>query len=148
MAEVKQEPETEERDFEIQFSESGQVGQVQIGDDVIARIVAIAATEVEGITLESKFALSDLIGGRKEREQVKGIVVERGSDDSNRVRIQISVRMEYGRDMYDLALQLRNHVKATVEKMTRVSVNNVDIRIIGINVREKDRERLEKESEE
>jgi uncharacterized alkaline shock family protein YloU len=104
-------------------------GQVQIGDDVIARIIEIATGEIEGVSLESKFALADLIG-RKDKEPVKGITIERADDAS--VAVAVSVRMAYGKDMYDLAVRLQRHVKATVEKMTRVVVARIDVRIVGI----------------
>lgn len=104
-------------------------GQVQIGDDVIARIIEIATGEIDGIALESKFALADLIG-RKDKEPVKGITIDRAEDGS--VAVAVSVRMAYGKDMYDLAVRLQKHVKATVEKMTHVVVARIDVRIVGI----------------
>ncbi|MBX3730629.1 MAG: Asp23/Gls24 family envelope stress response protein [Candidatus Sumerlaeia bacterium] len=114
---------------------SGEDGLIQIGDDVIARIVEIATGEVEGVSLESKFALADLIN-LKDKEAVKGISVHRNEEDGS-VQIVVSVRMGYGRDMYDLALRLRRHVKDTVEKMTHVLVRRVDVRIVGIIVEKK-----------
>lgn len=112
-----------------------EAGQVQIGDDVIARIIEIATGEIEGVALESKFALADLIG-RKDKEPVKGITIERADDGS--VAVAVSVRMAYGKDMYDLAVRLQRHVKATVEKMTHVVVARIDVRIVGIII-ERDR---------
>jgi uncharacterized alkaline shock family protein YloU len=114
---------------------SSEDGLIQIGDDVIARIVEIATGEVEGVSLESKFALADLIN-LKDKEAVKGISVQRNEEDGS-VQVIVSVRMGYGRDMYDLALRLRRHVKDTIEKMTHVLVRRVDIRIVGIIVEKK-----------
>ncbi|MDK2971206.1 MAG: hypothetical protein PWP23_961 [Candidatus Sumerlaeota bacterium] len=130
----KQTPQTEEdygQEFEFQYAASDD-GVIQIGDDVLARIVEIATGEVDGVSLESKFALSDLIN-LKDKEAVKGISIGRKEDDSS-VNVTVSVRMGYGKDMYDLAMRLRKHVKATVEKMTHVIVRRVDVRIVGIIV--------------
>jgi uncharacterized alkaline shock family protein YloU len=146
----------QEEDFSIELAREygrGESGQIQIGDDVIARIVEIATGEVEGVTLESRFALSDLIS-RKDKESVKGILVER-EEESGSVNVHISVRMAYGKDMYDLAVRLQKHIKQTVEKMTHVVVRKVDVRIVGIHVerekekdKEKERERPAVSSEE
>ncbi len=129
----------------------GGFGQIQIGDDVISRIVAYAIEEVDGVTRDSKTSIAEKIGiadfiGRREargeesprrdREYEKGILVER-HPEKNSVGVTLSVRMDYGKDMYDLAVQLRDHVKSTVEKMTHVIVDRVDVRIVGINPREK-----------
>ncbi len=150
---MAQEHTPQEEDFGMELTRDygRESGQIQIGDDVIARIVEIATGEVDGVTLESRFALSDLIS-RKDKESVKGILVERDAD-SGTVTVHISVRMAYGKDMYDLALRLQKHIKHTVEKMTHVAVRKVDIRIVGIHVeREKEKEKekekgLEKEKD-
>jgi len=109
---------------------SGEQGDITIGDNVIAQIVARACSEVAGVVIDSRFALADLIG-RKEKEHIKGIAVER-DETENSVLITCSVRMKYGEDLYRLAVRLRDHVRTTVEKMTHVIVRRVDIRIVGI----------------
>ena len=105
-------------------------GRIEIGNDVIARIAGIAATEVEGVSLENRFAIADWIG-RREKEPVKGINVVR-DEGSNSVTITCTVLMAYGRDMYEAAVRLRQHVKQTVQKMTHVIVKRVDVKIVGI----------------
>lgn len=129
--------------------EGGQ-GRISIGDDVISKIVALAVADIEGVkrdareSIAEKFGIKDLIGRRpsdeirkeREKEFEKGVVVDRDAT-RNSVTITVSVLMDYGRDMYELAIQLRNHIRATVEKMTRVVVDRVDVRIVGINVRDK-----------
>ncbi|MEQ8820081.1 MAG: Asp23/Gls24 family envelope stress response protein [Sumerlaeia bacterium] len=119
-----------------------QEGRIEVGDDVIARIAGIASTEVTGVTLDSKFSLADLIG--RKGEPVKGIVVERIPEE-NAVHIHCTVRIEYGQDMYETAVRFRHHIRSTIEKMTRLIVKGVDIKIVGITLAEKE-ERLEKVS--
>ncbi len=132
----------------------GGSGQIQIGDDVISRIVAYAIEEIDGVTRDTKTSIAERIekigiadfigrreakheeGPRRDREYEKGILVER-DPEANSVGVTLSVRMDYGRDMYDLAVQVRDHVKTTVEKMTHVIVGRVDVRIVGINARDK-----------
>lgn len=141
---------TSEEDFGQDLAsqyEAGEEGRIQIGPDVIARIVEIATQEVGDVVLESKRALTDLIrGGAKEGESVRGILVERHAEDSS-VSITVSVRMAYGKDMYDLAVKLRRHIKAEVEKMTRVVVRRLDVRIVGVTTGERGRAAAEREEE-
>ena len=127
------------RNLEEQFL-SSEGGLIQIGDDVIARIVEHATEEVDDVTLESKSKWTELLNRKdKEDQHVRGIVIDRDPDTASLKRIAVSVRMAYGRDMYDLALKLRRHIKSTVEKMTRVVVPQVDIRIVGITVAKGDK---------
>jgi len=132
---------------EVLFAQEGG-GRILIGDDVIAKIAALAIADIDGVrrdsreTIAEKFGIKDLIGRRpsdeirKERlkEFEKGVVVDR-DPERNSVVITVSVLMDYGRDMYDLAIKLRDHIRSTVEKMTRVAVDRVDVRIVGVNVR-------------
>lgn len=138
MPETKEREEDFAKDLEAQYVVE-EDGRIEIRDDVIARIAGIATTEIDGVQLESKFGLSDLIG-RKDKEPVKGIAVERNPEE-NSVAIVCSVRMAYGKDMYDLALALRKHVRETVEKMTRARVSRVDVRIVGIILGDKEKEK-------
>ena len=140
-------------ELEAQFLVSDE-GSVAIGDDVIARIVEPAASEVEGVEIDSKVALSDtlsdILGRKKEgerREHIKGIGVQRDPEDHS-VNIIMSVRMAYGEDMYDLAIRLRKHIRATVEKMTHVKVSRVDIRIVGITTKKTEQKAKEGQREQ
>lgn len=107
-------------------------GQIIIGDDVIAHIVDRAIQETEGVKLDSKFALSDYLPSRERRkEHVKGISVER-DDATGSISITVSVRMAYGQDMYQVGVDLREHVRGAIQKMSRLIVSRVDIRIVGL----------------
>lgn len=137
-------PETTE-EWEVEMPGEG-AGAIIIGDDVLAHIVARAASEVDGVEIDSRFALTDLLG-RREKEHVKGISVRRNAED-NSVAIVCSVRMAYGQDMYDLAVNLRRHIKSTVEKMTRVIVHEVSVRIVGLVLSERERSQAMEENTE
>jgi uncharacterized alkaline shock family protein YloU len=118
---------------------------IQISDDVITHIVDLASREIQGVSLvESRSSFSELasyiskgkfIRGKSERDEPRRISVERGQKKGD-VKIHISVEMEYGKDMYELAVKLRNHIKDAVEQMTRVHVRKVDVTIVGIRMAE------------
>jgi len=155
--------EEQEPMLEAQYIPGGS-GHVMIGDDVISRIVAFAIEDVKGVSRDSRTSIAEKIGiadfigrrgeakqaaeeaPRRDREYEKGILIER-DPEKNSVGVTLSVRMDYGRDMYELAVDLRDHVKKTVENMTHVIVDRVDVRIVGINPREKDKKEAEKPAE-
>ncbi|MGF1571536.1 MAG: Asp23/Gls24 family envelope stress response protein [Sumerlaeia bacterium] len=128
----------------IDLDEHEEEGElIQISDDVITHIVELAGREIQGVSLiESKSSFSELRNfiskGKfinRKGEEPRRISVERGAKKGD-VKIQVSVEMEYGKDMYELAVRLRNHIKDAVEKMTRVTVKKVDIAIVGIRQKE------------
>jgi uncharacterized alkaline shock family protein YloU len=123
----------------------GGIGSILINPDVIARIAGIAASEIDGVSLGSKFTLADFL---PTKEPVRGIQVVR-SETSGNYSIICEVKMAYGQQMRELAAKLQRHVKETVERMTSLSLENVDIRIIDIYVDRKDRDRdRDKDDEE
>lgn len=117
----------EDLDAHVMKTDDG--GEVLIGDNVIGRIVEIATREFAGqIALRSKFNLSNLIN-RKEKDNSSSIHIERDPDNGT-VDITVDVRIVFGEDFYDLAIKLRNHIKHTVENMTRVDVKCVNVKIV------------------
>lgn len=114
-------------DYELQFRGDGQLGVIQIANGVIARIAAMAANEVDGVSLGGKFVLSDLLG---RSEGVKGVRVEHVEE--NRCAISLDVQMAYKTSMSDLAFKLQRHVKEVVERMTGRPVDSVNVVIVGL----------------
>ncbi len=117
----------EDSDYELQFRGDGQLGVIQIANGVIARIAAMAANELDGISLAGKFALSDLLG---RGEEVKGVRVDHV--ESDRCAITLEVRMAYKTSMSELAFKLQRHVKEVVERMTGRPVDSVNVTIVGL----------------
>ena len=99
-------------------------------------IAAIAAQEVEGVvSMGGKFSLSEMLG-RKDSD--RGVKVE---IQGGRAAIDVDVKIEYGRNMYDAAHILQKKVKDTVEQMTGLIVEKVKVKINGIIMKEKSQER-------
>jgi len=110
-----------------------QLGDIKIENSVVATIAAIAAQEIEGIvSLTGKFSLGEMLG-RKEAD--KGVKVE--IEENSRAAISVDVKIEYGRNMYDAAHELQRKVKDSVEQMTGLEVEKVNVRINGIIMRDK-----------
>lgn len=109
---------------------SGEVlGSIQIEKGVVSTIASLAAADVEGIVgLVGKFSFGDMLG-RKDVD--KGVLVE---IDGNRATINVEVNVEYGVNIYDVCHRLQRKVKDSVEEMTGLVVDFVNVSVRGIAV--------------
>lgn len=128
-------PLEEPQDFSVSLDK--ELGQVAISNDVVARVAALAASQVGGISLGKKFSMSDLLG---RKEPVRGITIE---VEGTQAVISLEVKVEYGRNMYDMAQRLQRKVKDAVEQMTGLAVNKVNVAIIDILDESERRDRTE-----
>lgn len=108
------------------------VGVVQIADDVVAMIAALAATEVEGVSCMAGGITNEMIskvGVKKLSKCVRVSVAER------KVKIDLALTMEYGYGIPATCHQVQGKVKAAIENMTGLNCSDVNIRIAGVRVR-------------
>ncbi|MDY2629481.1 MAG: Asp23/Gls24 family envelope stress response protein [Lachnospiraceae bacterium] len=109
--------------------ENGQVGSVQIADEVIAIIAGLAATEVEGVASIEDRSANELAGRLGMKTAPKGVKVT-VMDTS--VSCDLSLNLKYGYSIPELALNVQEHVKTAIENMTGLAVIDVNVRIAGI----------------
>lgn len=109
--------------------ENGQVGSVQIADEVIAIIAGLAATEVEGVASIEDRSANELAGKLGMKTAPKGVKVT-VMDTS--VSCDLSLNLKYGYSIPELALNVQEHVKNAIENMTGLAVIDVNVRIAGI----------------
>ena len=105
-------------------------GNVMISEDVIATIVAHALAEVDGIgSLGSKpgIGVADFDIKKHWSKSLKILIAE-----DNNVSIDCSVMVAYGNSVVDVAAAVQQSVTASVESMTGVKVNVVNVNICGI----------------
>lgn len=106
-------------------------GNVKISDDVVAVIAELAAKEVKGIVGMSggiADSITEILGKKSPH---KGIKVEVGEKETS---IDLFVIVEYGVRIPDIAWQVQESVKKSVETMTGLSVVEVNIHIQGVNI--------------
>ncbi len=101
-----------------------------ISEDVIGIIAGIAAAEVEGVsgmTLGLVDGINQLIGSNKKYS--KGVKIEL---DGNKVIIDLYVIVKYGVRIPDVAFSIQNSVKSSVETMTGLTIQAVNINVQGV----------------
>ena len=113
------------------MQEEEKAGTVKIADDVVAMIAALAATEVDGVAAMSGNLTNELLS----RVGVKGL--SRGARvevSGKKVKAELAITMEYGYNIPTTCQQVQTKVKSAIENMTGLEVQDVNIRIAGINV--------------
>lgn len=112
-------------------------GSIKITDEVVAIIAGIAANEVKGVYgMSGSFGggISEILG---RKSLSKGVKVEMGE---KQVTIDLFILVEYGCRIPEIAWEIQEKVKKSVELMTGLEVKEVNIHIQGVNI-EKDRKK-------
>ncbi len=118
---------------------------IEISNDVIAVIAGVAVTEVQGVaSMAGGFAggITEVLSGKK--NLAKGIKVEKTED---KTKIDVNIIVEYGSRIPDVAFEIQNRVKKSVEDMTGLKVEEVNVHIQGVNT-EGAKESKEEKTEE
>ena len=138
--ENKENQEIVELDNEIKTENEG----IKISDDVVAVIAGVAVSEVNGVAgMAGGFAggISEVFSGKK--NLAKGIKVE---VSENIAKIDVNIIVEYGTRIPDIAFEIQNRVKKSVEAMTGLRVLEVNIHVQGVNanISEENKQETEK----
>lgn len=104
---------------------------IQISDDVVAVIAGVAVSEVPGVAgMAGGFAggISEVFSGKK--NLAKGIKVDVTQTEA---KIDVNIIVEYGSRIPDVAFEIQNRVKKSVETMTGLKVLEVNVHVQGVN---------------
>ena len=119
---------------------------IKISNDVIAVIAGVAVSEVQGVSsMAGGFAggISEVLSGKK--NLAKGIKVDK---EENKVKIDVNIIVEYGTRIPDVAFEIQNRVKTSVENMTGLKVEEVNVHVQGVNTNTVSKEETEQNEEE
>ena len=123
---------TEERNiYTIQADEN--IGEVKIADEVVAIIAGLAAMEVEGFASMAGNATRELISKLGMRSLSKGVRVD---VLDGVVTVALALNLKYGYSIMDVCKKVQDKVKTAIENMTGLSVADVNIRIVSVDMEE------------
>ena len=111
---------------------------IQIANDVVASIAGMAASSVTGVAeMAGGFAggISEVLSGKKNMS--KGIKVD---VTDNSVKIDVNIIVEYGSRIPDVAFEIQNKVKKSVENMTGLKATEVNVHVQGVSAIKEDNE--------
>ncbi|WP_199622810.1 Asp23/Gls24 family envelope stress response protein [Paenibacillus alkalitolerans] len=102
------------------------MGNIQIAPEVIEIIAGLATVEVEGVAgMSGGFAsgVAEMLG---RKNLSKGVKVEVGQREA---AVDVSVVIEYGRRIPEVATEIQANVKNAIESMTGLGVVEVNVHI-------------------
>ena len=122
----------EEKRTTYTIYEGGEVGEVEINDDVIAVIAAVAAMEVEGVASMAGNITADIVAKLGMKKLSKGVKV---TVSENSMVIDLSLNLEYGTNILEASKAVQSKVKSSVENMTGLNVDGVNVNIASVEVK-------------
>lgn len=117
--------------------EKTDMGTIQIAPEVIEVIAGLATIEVEGIAgMSGGFAggIAELLG----RKNVsKGVKVEVGQKEA---AVDVSVIIQYGFKIPEVALEVQENIKRSIEVMTGLNVVEVNVHIHDVHLKSEEKQ--------
>ncbi len=143
MEENKEDIKVEDKEEKTEnIEEISSIDGVRISNDAIATYAGIAVSEVQGVYgMSGTFAgITEALIGKKNLG--KGIKVDA---DEKSAKIDVNIIVEYGARIPDVAFEIQTRVKKSVETMTGLKVNEVNVHVQGVHaITEKEQEEEEK----
>ena len=109
---------------------AGDQGTIKISEDVVASIAALAATETEGVGGLAAGLTAEIASLLGKKSQNKGVRVQLGEQDT--VGVELSILVEFGKSVGEVALAVQKAVKAAVESMTGLKTAVVNVVVSGV----------------
>jgi len=129
----KKENKKEKKEEKVQAKEI--LGEVNIVPEVIATIISrtvISVPGVAGLATRAKGGIGTLLGTK---ELEKGINVD--LRENKEVSTTISVILEYGSIIIDVAKEIQKKVKRELETKTGLKIIGINVNIQGVHIEEK-----------
>lgn len=116
-------------------------GELTYEDKVIQKIIGLSLGNVDGLLTVDGGFFSNVAEKLVNTENVTaGINTEVGK---KQVAVDLSIVVEYGKDIEDIYKQIKRIISQEVHKMTHLKVNEVNVKVVDI----KSKEEYEKERE-
>ena len=109
--------------------DNSDLGEVQISNDVLAVISAMAAMEVDGVLSMTGNITSNLVSKLGMKKLSKGVRVD---VVDNTVMVDLSIILRINENIVTISKKVQDKVKTTVENMTGMEVANVNVNIASV----------------
>ena len=104
---------------------------VKIANDVVGKIAAIAALEVDGVCAMGNNVTTEIMGKVGMRNILKNVKVTYVNGELD---IDMIITVEYGYNIPGTSQKVQARVKQAIENMTGLEVGVVNVRIGGIGM--------------
>lgn len=113
-------------------------GTVSFATEVVATIAGLAANEVEGVAsmTNSVSTFADILSRKSSRNYTKGVKVD---IDDNKVAVDVTIVVDYGSPVPEVARNIQENVKKAIETMTGLDVRSVNVHVQGVSFEKENR---------
>jgi len=115
------------------------LGSVSIAKDVVRDIAGLTATDVSGVAGLSGGVVGGIVERLGRKNVSRGVKVEVGEKET---ALDIYVVVEFEYPIPEVAVNIQQQVKAAVEKMTGLTVVEVNIHVQGVSFEEESEDRV------
>ena len=112
------------------FTQEMENGSIQISEDVVASVTGMAVLEVEGVCGLSSTIGTDIAEMLGMKTLSKGVRLS--STETGALRIDCDVVSKFGQNIFELAKNVQENVKSSVESVTGLAVGEVNVTVCGI----------------
>ena len=112
------------------FTQEMENGSIQISEDVVVSVTGMAVLEVEGVCgLSSSIGtdIAEMLGMKTLSKGVRLSTTETGA-----LRVDCDVVSKFGQNIFELAKNVQENVKSSVESVTGLRVAEVNVTVCGI----------------
>lgn len=110
----------------------GGIGEVHIADEVVAIVAGLAATDVDGVASMAGNITNELVSKLGKKNLSKGVRVTTILEGV--VTVDLSLNIEYGRNILETSKKVQEKVKSAIENMTGLEVADVNIHIASVDM--------------
>lgn len=113
-------------------------GSVSFATGVVETIAGLAAQEVEGVAsmASTSTGFADMFTRKSSRNFTKGVRVD---IDGGTVAVDVTIVVEYGSPVPDVARSIQENVKKAIETMSGLDVRNVDVHVQAVSFERENR---------
>ncbi len=110
-------------------TEVNHAGNIKISEEVVSTIAGIAVAEVKGVSGMGGSFTGDIAQMLGKKSLSKGVKIAMNEKE---VSADISVIIEYGVRIPEVAWEIQENVKKSIESMTGLTVTKVNIHVVGV----------------
>lgn len=111
-----------------------EVGNIRIADEVVAKVAAKAALEIQGVYKMSGGVVDEVTKLLGKKNTGKGVKVEVGDRECS---VDVYIVVEYGVSFPNVALEVQQNIIRAITEMTGLKVVEVNVYIQDVNIKDK-----------
>ncbi len=115
-------------------------GNIKISDEVIITIASVAVSEIDGVSSIGSGFVEGIARRLTKKPITSGI---KASIEEDTTSVDINIVVKYGVRIPEVAWNVQDAVKKEIELMTGLTVEKVNVRVVGIDIPDDDKEPMD-----